>query len=86
MAVRAAKEKAELMCNELDVNLGNPVSIVEGYSNGFGNSQNYISYETRHEESSQSTMPIGQIEIRASVNVVFEIGNHQIESCFETRL
>lgn len=87
MAARAAREKAVLLCKELDCNVGPVNSISEGYFsyvggwgarwnwnrnvNSFAQAQNAA--QAPGEGDTQETMPIGQIGIHAQVSVAFEI-------------
>ncbi len=75
MAVRAAKEKAQLMCEELGVKVGAPMSIseqpVSWWSNGIQN-QNSFQYSESAVPNS-ATIPLGQIPIQAMVAIQFKI-------------
>ncbi len=83
-AIRAAKEKAAALAKELDCTVGAPTSISEGYygySGGFRSwwggggsfqSQNYTSHAGAGASSGES-LPLGQIGIRAQINVNFQL-------------
>lgn len=75
-AIDAAKEKAEALAGRLDQSIGKPITISEnGFASSFGRvsySQNVISEATSG--AGISTSP-GQISIRASVSVVFELAD-----------
>jgi uncharacterized protein len=81
-AVKAAREKAHLIASELGVNVGMPRSITEtsGYSGFSGSrrgaamSQNVVSYASDSGEAdSYGAVAPGQIAVRASVAVVFDL-------------
>ncbi len=81
-AIRAAKEKAAALTAELGCKIGKPVTISEsspsyyGSSFGRGLTQNVMSYVEGNEAAgdlSVDAIPAGQIGIRATVHVVFDI-------------
>eukprot|EP01119_Soliformovum_irregulare_P000210 TRINITY_DN10149_c0_g1_i1.p1 TRINITY_DN10149_c0_g1~~TRINITY_DN10149_c0_g1_i1.p1 ORF type:complete len:246 (-),score=65.73 TRINITY_DN10149_c0_g1_i1:139-876(-) len=72
MAIRAAKEKAQLFCEELDVKVGRPIQIHEGYAPQFS-IQNKVAYGGSAGGADIGRTPLGQIPITAQVEVVFEI-------------
>jgi uncharacterized protein YggE len=78
MAIKAAKEKAIALAKDLECGVGKPWQISEspaGYWGGFNRfsnaSQNAMQFAGGGGES--ETLPLGQIAIRASVNVVFDL-------------
>ncbi len=83
MAINAAKEKAEALAKELGCSVGAPRSISEGgmgyfgYWGGYrGNaymSQNSIQHIGGGGGAEGETMPVGQIAIRATISVVFDL-------------
>ncbi|MGC8638357.1 MAG: SIMPL domain-containing protein [Isosphaeraceae bacterium] len=87
LALRAAKEKAEKMASVLGQSIGRPIQISEGYSSwwffsswtgwGFGRStgMSQVSAQVGQQEASgdPDSFPLGQIAIRASVSVTFEL-------------
>ena len=81
MAIKAAKEKAHDLAAELDCDLGKPRTIGEmawgywGPGYGGGNrwmSQNSVQYAPGSGEGGE-TMPLGQIGIKATVSVTFDL-------------
>lgn len=76
MAMRAAKEKAELMAGEIGVKIGAPLSISEQeihlYSPRQNMMQNLFEMLPAATESGE-TLPPGQIGVRANVAVSFEL-------------
>jgi len=81
-AIRAAKEKAVALTAELGCRIGKPLTISEanlsyyGSSYGRGMTQNVMSYVDGNEATGDlaaDTVPAGQIGIRATVHVVFDI-------------
>jgi uncharacterized protein YggE len=82
MAVKAAKEKAELLAGELGCKVAAPRTINEGsvgyygyWQRSWGNaymSQNAVQHVGGGEGGGE-TMPLGQVAIRASVNVTFDM-------------
>jgi uncharacterized protein YggE len=87
MAVRAAKEKAVLLAKELDATIGKPRSIAEtgfsywGYSNrgynAYGNAQvqAQVAAPAGGDAAGEGgeAMPLGQIGVRATVSVTFDL-------------
>jgi uncharacterized protein len=77
MAVRAAREKADALCNELGVKRGQPRNISEsaGYwRQSWGqNSQSQAQADAGGEDEEGRTIPIGQMAVRATVSVTFEL-------------
>jgi len=85
-AVRAAKEKAEALAAELGAKVGKPSSIGEGYygggsyrswwgwggNNWQGNAQQ-VAVQADGPGEGGETMPLGQIPVRAQVNVTFDL-------------
>lgn len=85
MAIRAAREKAELLAGELGVSVAQPRSINEGGVSYFGYSSSRWGMTNAYMSQNNAqagepvgeggeTMPMGQIGIRASVHVVFDLG------------
>jgi len=88
MAIKAAKEKAVALAGELEMTVGSPRTINEG-AIGYWGSQGYWGWGGRGSYMSQNsfqqapapggggeggeTMPLGQIAIRASVSVSFDM-------------
>ena len=81
MAIKAAKEKAVALAGDLEMKVGKPRTISEsggGYWGGynsvsFGNaSQNEMRVAPGGGEGGE-TMPLGQIAVRATVSVVFDL-------------
>ena len=78
-AVRAAREKAEAMANELGAKLDSVHSINEGSSPRWQPSlQNSISISNA--PGSSGTLAAGMIEIRANVSVVFILGQTALDA------
>lgn len=87
MALRAAREKAEKMAAALGQTVGSPIQISEGhmgswlfsnwsgwgYGRGHGMSQNVAQNVQENSGEAGDTLALGTIEIRAGVNVVFEL-------------
>jgi uncharacterized protein len=85
MAIRAAKEKAVALAGELSMKVGKPFTINEsggnyypsyrssGRGNAFMNAQNSVAAEPPNAEVVQGTFAPGQINIDATVSVVFEL-------------
>jgi uncharacterized protein YggE len=79
MAAKAAKEKAADMAAEFDAALGpvrtiNLVSSRWDYSNPWGNtSQNQASEAPQAGDESDQATPAGQIAVRASITVTFDL-------------
>ncbi len=81
MAIKAAKEKAADLSKELECGVGKPRTIGEGYS--YFGSYNRSSMGNNAQQVAQGggevaaegeqTMPLGQIGIRASVSVTFDL-------------
>jgi hypothetical protein len=85
MAIRAAREKAELLAGELGAAIAQPRNISESGMSYFGYSSSRwgMTNAWMTQNSAQAaepigeggeTMPLGQIGIRASVHVVFDLG------------
>ncbi|MGO9309437.1 MAG: SIMPL domain-containing protein [Spirochaetia bacterium] len=81
-AIRAAKEKAAALTAELGCKVGKPRTISEGFLGYFGmasaaqmtqNTSSYAGGSGSSPEDEAQTVPVGQIGIRASVQVVFDI-------------
>lgn len=88
MAVKAAKEKAELLAKELGLNVGKAWSVSEDssgwvswYNSNWGNRQN-VQYQTQNAMansggsyggSEDSTIAPGQISVNSRVSVSFEL-------------
>jgi uncharacterized protein YggE len=84
MAIKAAKEKAELLAGELSETIGRPRTISEGASNYFGwagawgrgamgMTQNSFQVQNNGVGIEGETIPIGQIAITAQVSVTFDL-------------
>lgn len=73
-AVRAAKQKATAMATELSQSIGKPWEITE--ESGFETTRFTQNVRTRYQEASEwagSTISAGQIMVRASLRVSFEL-------------
>lgn len=80
LALRAAKEKAEQMAQELSRHIGKPVVIAEesseltGQSSEFfGNAANNINRLERRPELEPSPLAPGMLTVGSSVTVTFEL-------------
>jgi uncharacterized protein YggE len=83
MAIKASLEKAEALASELKCKPGNPRTISEtggywGYSGGnsYGNGVSQNAAQTipsGGEGDDQGGLPLGQIAVRANVNVTFDL-------------
>lgn len=83
MAIKAAKEKAIALARDLECTVGAPRNISESgsvYSGGgyqFGNryaySQNSVQTAPGEAGEGGETMPLGQIAVRATVSVTFDL-------------
>jgi uncharacterized protein YggE len=83
MAVKAAKEKAELLAGELGEKVARPRTITEGsfgyfgwagrWSQGNSWAQNSVQVQNNGAAIEGETIPIGQIAITASVSVTFDL-------------
>jgi len=87
MAVRAAKDKAELLARELGMKVGKPLNIIEqgspvyyGYGGRYNrwsmaqqNQQNVAANAGGADTDDEGTVALGQIGINASVQVMFEL-------------
>ncbi len=81
MAIRAAKEKAEALAGELNCSVGSPRSITDSvsYWNPQRSARSSSSYQNVTQEESSNevvegeALPLGQIGITATVNVVFDL-------------
>jgi uncharacterized protein len=79
-AVRAAKKKAEAMCGELGVKLGAVKTVTEfrpeqlsSFGRATMSNGAFVSPESRTDVDAGGTMVPGLIEIRESVDVIFDI-------------
>lgn len=79
MAVRAAREKAELLAGELGETVGRPQRIDEHAFNIFGNvqrgSQNAYQRMDGAELTDGASIPMGQIAVQATVSVTFDLAD-----------
>ena len=78
LAVKLAKEKAVDMANALDCKVGKPRTITESNGGYYSPYSNYAAAQVAAEASpgasdADSDLPRGQIEVRASVSVTFEL-------------
>ena len=79
LAIRAAKEKAEVLAGQLGVEVGKVQSISEtafdGYVGGRGcyNVQNVVQSSFSNEPTGDDTLAVGQMTVTATVNVQFRI-------------
>ena len=81
MAIRAAKEKAELMARELGMKVGKPVTITEqsypsyyaGRSNRLSNVQQTVAEVPSAASEDGGTVALGQIGVSATVQIIFEL-------------
>ncbi|HET6249004.1 MAG TPA: SIMPL domain-containing protein [Tepidisphaeraceae bacterium] len=79
LAIKAAKEKAVALAKDLDCGVGKPWQIGEvsyGYGNGnfsLNSTQNAMQAVGGADGENGSTLPLGQIAVRASVSVVFDL-------------
>ena len=81
MAIRAAKEKAELLATELGAGVGGPRTINESGSYGYsgGRNWNFNSYAQNAAQvmpgggDGGETTPLGQIAVSATVAVTFDL-------------
>src|SRR5262249_14990439 len=81
-AIQAAKEKAEALAQALGSKISNLRTISEGYGSywsgsgyGWGWAGGYYA-NSRNEQSAESggeTLPLGQIGVRATVSVTFDL-------------
>lgn len=85
-AIAAAREKARALAAELDCRVGAPVTITEGFYGWFGTRGSWSSpgfaamaQNVRFDggggagEGEAGSTPIGQIGVRAQINVVFDL-------------
>jgi len=77
MAIRAAKEKAQMLAGELEMKVGKPRSINEGYS-GMVNRRSNFNFSSNSSVTpfvgvGEETVSLGQIEVRANVSVAFDL-------------
>jgi uncharacterized protein YggE len=75
MAIQAAREKAVALARELDCKILKPRTITESPDRDYGRSGN-ANYQAQSEgpgSESGDIMPPGQIEIRASIDVTFDM-------------
>jgi uncharacterized protein YggE len=86
LAIRAAREKAQALAAELGCEIGKPRTIGESswsYSGGWGSrwglnqynamAQNVIQQGPGGQAEAGESLPLGQIAIRAQINVVFDL-------------
>jgi hypothetical protein len=83
MAIRAAREKASAVAEEVECKVGHPrtIQVPTGYWYwGAGTANVTLNSTNRGDlaapgqnEDESDVMPIGQIEVRASVNAVFDL-------------
>jgi len=81
MAVKAAREKAVALAQELDCGVGKPRTITEGYNGYFGgyrfnamtNAQNSMQELPAAAGDDTETLPLGQIAVRAQISVTFDL-------------
>jgi len=82
MAIKAAREKAVALAEELDTGVGKPRTITEGYNgffggsrfNAMGNAQNSIQEIGPAPGGDEpETLPLGQIAVHAQINVTFDL-------------
>lgn len=79
-AIKAAQEKAEALAKDLGQKLGRPYNIAEhliwenwGFSRGMQMQMQYAVTEDRSGSVSESTIALGQLKVKARVNVSFEL-------------
>ncbi|MCG3138594.1 MAG: hypothetical protein HJJLKODD_02459 [Phycisphaerae bacterium] len=87
-AIIAAKEKASDMAKELNMRIGKPMNISEGWYNYWGGSHSWYgwgNYQSQSQnislsmptggggETAEETLPLGQIGVRAQVSVTFDL-------------
>jgi uncharacterized protein YggE len=82
MAIKAAKEKAVALAADLACGIGKPQQIAEGYEGYFGGYNLRMNAMAQNSMQSvpaggggegEETLPLGQIAVRAQVNVTFEL-------------
>lgn len=73
MAIRAAKEKATALATELGQKIGKPITISESSYNVPMFKANLSRSDDMEGSSSGEVIALGQIEIKASVSVTFEL-------------
>jgi uncharacterized protein YggE len=86
MAIKAAKEKADALCAELDVKRGAPLNInasesggtwnyysFQGYSLAANAVQNIAQDSDHPSDFSSDILSLGQVSVSATVNVSFEL-------------
>ena len=82
MAIKAAKEKAVALAGELEMKVGKPRTINEGSVGYYGRSWGGNSFSNSSQNAVQAapeggdggeTMPLGQMAVRASVSVTFDM-------------
>lgn len=80
MAVKAAREKAELMAAELGEQVGRPRTINENsfgyfgnFNSGFNNTQNAYQRMDGAELAEGMSIPMGQIAVQANVSIAFDL-------------
>lgn len=75
-AIKNAKQKAQQYATALEVKLGSPISMQEANSSNFNGVQVYRTMEMTTANSSQKeTLAVGEMEVKANVNVNFSILN-----------
>lgn len=83
-ALRAAREKAEMLAGELGARVGKPRTISEGHYGfsgptrwwggwGGANYTQNASQQQREETGSGETLPLGQIGVNAGVSVTLDL-------------
>lgn len=78
-AIRAAKDKAGSLAGELGAELAGVQSITESESGGYGGSQNAFFDDPFGGTSDEGTITAGEIQIRATVHVVFRLRSTDFE-------
>jgi uncharacterized protein YggE len=76
MAIKAAREKAELLAGELGMKVGKPFTIQEGYAGPIvpiARASTFNVVADRGGGESVDTIALGQIAIHANVSVVFDL-------------
>ncbi|SHI55755.1 hypothetical protein SAMN04488096_102354 [Mesonia phycicola] len=75
-AIKNAKQKAQQYATALEVKLGSPISMQDVNSSNFNGVQVYRAMEMTTVNSSQKeTLAVGEMEVKANVNVNFSILN-----------
>ncbi|WP_428940363.1 SIMPL domain-containing protein [Fontivita pretiosa] len=81
MAIRAAREKAIALANELNCRVGTPRNISEtgggywgpSFANRYAMAQNIVQEMPPAGAEGGETLPLGQIAVRATVSVTFDL-------------